>query len=273
MINVDSDMKGLADYVGSVGGVLQAVEDPRFEGDFVEHMMDSVSNSFYVETIAAKNAGSARVAHVFEWGMSEGDVSDLPLFRLTRSGARGHRGLGYMFMPSTRHVPLPNPSKYGFDPAKLQYLRRHVFQLKALVMETKANVRVSPVGAKKLFIPSKDAERGYVMTHKTTNINPGGKASTGGFATWWNEWFAMRAQAIVSTEVQQTEKWLIATGARYVRYAAGTSIGGRKVGGQFASGRAVSATYVDAKARSVKARVLAESKVLFDEDKYWETWD
>lgn len=273
MIGVSADMRGLGDYIGTVDGILQAVEDPRFEGDFVEHMMDSVSGTFMTDTMAAKESGAARIAHVFEWGEQQGEVSNIPLFKLTRTGGKGSRRLGYMFLPSTKYVPLPDPDRYGFDPSKLQYLRRHTFQLKALVMETQRNVSVSPVGAKRLFIPSNKAKKGYFMTTKTTNINPGGAVSTGGFADWWNQWFSMRSQQVVNTEVQKTERWLVATGAKYVRYAAGTVIAGQKVGGQFASGKAVSASYVDAKAKEVKRKVMSESKALFDEDAWEAQWD
>lgn len=272
-ISVQPNLTGLDAYIGTVGGILQAVEDPRFEGDFVEHLMDNVDSSFMTETIAAKEAGNARIAHVFEWGDEQGEVSNIPLFRLTREGGPGNRRMGYMFLPSTQYVPLPDPNRYGFDPRKLEYLRRHVFQLKALVMETQRSVTVAPVGAKRLFIPSKKAKKGYYMSSNPTNINPGGASATGGFATWWNEWFTMRGQAIVDAEVQKTQNWLVATGAKYVRYAAGTVINGERVGGRFASGRNVSASYVNAKEKSVKEKVLRESETFFDEDKWASTWD
>lgn len=273
MVSVNADLSGVNAYIGTVEGILQAVEDPRFEGDFVEHMMDSVSDSFMTETIAAKEAGNARIAHVFEWGETQGEVSNIPLFRLTRDGGAGSRRLGYMFLPSTKYVPLPDPDRYGFNPTKLQYLRRHTFQLKALVMETQSAVTISPVGAKRLFIPDADAKKGYYMTSTPTTINPGGATATGGFATWWNEWFSLRAQTIVTEEVQRTENWLVATGAKYVRYAAGTVKNGKKVGGQFASGRNVSAGYVNAKAREVKRKVMAEAERMFDEDAWMSQWD
>lgn len=273
MITVQPNLEGLESYVGTVDGILQAVEDPRFQGDFVEHMINAVSNSFMTETQAAKESGAARIAHVFEWGTQQGEVSDVPLFRLTRSGRGENRSLSYMFLPSTQYVPLPDPGRYGFDPSKLQFLRRHIFQLKAIVMETQSSVAVSPVGAKKLFIPSAKSERGYFMTNKTTNINPGGAASTGGFASWWNEWFSMRAPTVINEETEKTQNWLVATGAKYVRYAAGTKIGGQSVGGQFASGRVATAGYVDAKSDSVKSKVLGEAEAFFDEDSYWSQWD
>ena len=74
-------------------------------------------------------------------------------------------------------------------------------------------------------------------------------------------------------EVQRTERWLVATGAKYVRYAAGTMIGGKKVGGQFARGRNVSAAYVNSKEQEVKRKVLAESERFFDEDAWMGQWD
>lgn len=273
MISIQPDLTGMEAYVGTVDGILQAVEDPRFQGDFTEHLMDRVSDKFMTETIAANEAGNARIAHVFEWGDQQGEVSNIPLFRLTRQGEGGQKRLGYMFLPSTKYVPLPDPERYGFDPEKLQYLRRHVFQLKAIVMETQRNVTINPVGAKRLFIPSEKAKRGYYMHSGPVNINPGGAAATGGFSMWWNDWFAARAQGIVNEEAQSTQNWLVATGAKYVRYAAGTVINGQKVGGQFASGRNVSFGYVNAKAREVKRKVMADAEAFFDEDAWYGQWD
>ena len=273
VVAITADTTGIDAYIGTVGGILQAVEDPRFEGDFVEHMMDNVEGQFMTETIAAKEAGNARISHVFEWGENQGEVSNIPLFKLTRQGGAGSRRMGYIFLPSTQYVPLPDPDRYGFDPGKLQYLRRHVFQLKALVMETHRNVSISPMGAKRLFVPSEKAKRGYYMTTGPVRVNPGGASATGGFATWWNEWFSLRAQEVVTEEVQRTERWLVATGAKYVRYAAGTMIGGKKVGGQFARGRNVSASYINAKEKEVKRKVLAESERFFDEDAWMGQWD
>lgn len=272
-VSVTADLTGVGAYIGTVDGILQAVEDPRFQGDFTEHLMDNVSDAFMTETIAAKEAGNARIAHVFEWGDEQGEVSNIPLFRLTRKGEYGERRLGYMFLPSTKYVPLPDPERYGFDPSKLQYLRRHVFQLKAIVMETQRNVTISPVGAKRLFVPSEKAKKGYYMTTGPVNINPGGAAATGGFSMWWNDWFAARAQTIVTEESEATQNWLVATGAKYVRYAAGTVINGQKVGGQFASGKAVSFGYVNAKAKEVKRKVMADAEAFFDEDAWFGQWD
>ncbi len=267
------DLTGVGNYIAAVGGILEAVEDPRFQGDFTEAMMDSVETEFMIDTIAAKEAGSARIAHVFEWGQEQGEVSNIPLFKLTRGGGEGNRHMSYMFLPSTQYVPLPDPTHYGFDASKLNYLRRHVFQLKALVMETQRSVTIAPVGAKRLFIPSEKAKKGYYMTPNPVRVNPGGAAATGGFAEWWTLWFDTKAQMVVNEKVQATENWLVATGAKYVRYAAGTVINGEKVGGRFASGKAVSAAYVNAEEDSVKRKVLADSERFFDEDKYWATWD
>jgi hypothetical protein len=272
-MQVQADLSGVADYIGTVGGILEAVEDPRFKGDFVEHMMNGVENTFMTDTIAAAEAGNARIAHVFEWGSKQGEISNIPLFKLTREGGKGERRLGYMFLPSTKYVPLPDASKYGIKPGRVEMLRRHVFQLKALVMETQSNVRITPMGASKLFIPTKKAKAGYVMTAKAVNVNPGGAIATGGFADWWNTWFATKAQGIVTEESQSTERWLVATGAKYVRYAAGTRINGVAVGGRFAAGKNVTAGYVNAKAEEVKRKVLGEAKAMFNEDKWLSTWD
>lgn len=259
---VDADTSGIQNYVDTVGGILQAVEDPRFEGDFLEHLASRVETTFMVESIAAKS----RIPHVFEWGRQQGQISNIPLFRLTRNGEGGTLRMSYTFLPSTRKVPLPDPNRYGFSADKLQYLTRHTFQLKAMVMETRNQVTIAP--RKKLFIPSQTHPEGYYMTSTPQTINPGGPNTTGAFASWWAEWFSSRAQVIVNEESEQTENWLVATGAKYVRYAAGTVINGKKVGGQFARGRNVNFSYENPASKRVKERVMREAQARFKTKKY-----
>lgn len=272
-ISVDGDLTGLNAYIGAVGGILQAVEDPRFEGDFVDYMMRGVESEFVTETIAVKNAGRKSLNHVFEWGDKQGEVSDTPLFKLTRSGQGGLKTMGYVFLPSQKQVPLPDPDRYGFGESRLQFLRRHTFQLKAIVMETQGSVTISPLGGKRLFIPTTQNERGFIMTERPQTINPGGPVATGGFASWWNEWFGLNAQSIVNEGAKRAENWLVATGRKYVRYAAGTVIDGVKVGGRFAKGKLSTAAYINSQEKSVKEKILRESSAQFDEEKWFSTWD
>lgn len=259
---MSADLSGIGNYVGTVEGILQAVADPRFEGDFVENMLDTVETHFMTDTIALR--AKPNLKHVFDWGDNQGEVSSEPLFSLTRSGVNGTQTLGYTFLPSNNLVPLPDASRYGFSTARLTHLSRHTFQMKAIVMETMSKVTIAPKDADNLFIPTTKSPRGYVLTPKSVKVNPGGRQATGGFATHWNQWFNLRAQSLVNDEVASTEKWLVATGAKYVRYAAGTKVNGQSVGGRFASGKNVSIGYVNAKAKEVKRKVKADSKRQFD---------
>lgn len=263
-------MSGLANYIGTVGGILEAIEDPRFEGDFTEHLLANVEEDFVVDTLAARNAGRKGLNHVYEWGEEAGQVSNIPLFKLTRRGEHGTQMLSYVFLPSTKYVPLPH-SKYGIPAKTISKLRRHVFQLKAMVMETRSKVTIRPVGAQKILIPTEGAKRGYVMKEKSV-INPGGREATGGFAKWWMEWFSTSGQKTATRVSDETEKFVTGLGRKYVRYAAGTVIGGEKVGGRFATGRAITPGYIDSKNKQVKSQIMKESKAYFDKKQWEDTW-
>lgn len=264
MIKVNADLSGLGSYIGAVQGIISAIEDPTFKGNFTDHLIGQVKKSFYAETMARAESGDARLRHVFEWGENQSEISNIPLFKLTTSGRAGMKEIGYEFLPSTQFVPLPDFDRYGINPEKIKGLRRHIFQLKALVMETQTSVTIEPTYTKALFIPWEKADDGFITTRKPVTFNPGGRAATGGFAAWWNEWFGTRAHAITAEESKRINKWLTVTSNNQVRWAAGTVVGGEKVGGQFAKGRSVSASYVDAQAAKVKKKVLAEAERMFD---------
>lgn len=276
---ISADWSGMEGYCGAVQGFIDGVDSPSFEGNFTKHLANTIQAHFFPEAISANVKGTANIAHVFEWGpqdargVSTGEPSTYPLFMLNKGMTGSTTTLGYEFLPSRHPVPLPDPERYGFKADKITHMRRHTFQLKAIIMETQQSVTVSPVGAKKLFIPSETNKRGYVMTSQTVNLNPGGTAATGGFAKYWNWWFANRAPDIMQEEIEATENWLVLTGGKYVRYAAGTKIGGKSAGGQFARGKPFSMSNVNAKARQVKARILADAEEHFDESKWESTWD
>jgi hypothetical protein len=264
---ISADLSGIGNYIGAVDGFINAVQDPRVQGNFIGSIMDTTRKAFYVETLAARESGVARVNHVYEWGEEQGEVSDIRLFNLTKHGKGDNRYMSYHFLPSTAYVPLPDPSRYGFPPAskKGNTLRRHVFTMKALVMETKSTVLIKPVQAKALFIPVEDSKRGFVMA-SSARVNPGGPGATGGFASWWAQWFESRAEAIASGESKRAEEIVAATGQKVIRYAAGTKINGVSVGGRFASGKGVSYGYIDAVAQNAEMEAKNTFERVWDED-------
>lgn len=266
---IEADLEGLGAFIGAVDGFISAVADPRFEGDFLDHLMTKAKNAFMLDAYAAHASGSARLQHVFEWGdqdangVATGRPSSIPLFKLTKEGAGDMRVLSFKFLPSTVPVPLPDPNKYGFKPEILGSLRRHVFVMKAGVMETQGNVTINPRWSKRLFIPWEGAKKGYVMTDKGVRVNPGGAHSTGGFTEFWTAWFGSRGQSVTETLVKKTEEELGATGRKVVRYAAGSVVGGKKVGGQFAAARGVEMGYINAKKASSQRYAERELRKYF----------
>lgn len=264
---VSADLSGLGGFIGGVEGLIEAIQDPRIQEDFLGHVMDKTRTVFYAESMAAMRTGAANIKHVYEWGDEQGEVSDIRLFKLTKGGRGGQRHMGFAFLPSTKPVPLPDAQAYGFPAASKRgkTLSRHIFYMKALVMETKSSVLIKPRNAQKLFIPDASKKKGFFMA-PSARVNPGGPQATGGFANWWSQWFETRAPEIAREESAKAEELIAATGQKIMRYAAGTKINGMSVGGRFAAGQVVSYGNIDgAKATAQMAATNTFKRVWTDD--------
>lgn len=271
MINVGVDLSGIGAFIGAVEGTLNAVESPGFKRDFVGSLTNKIKRTFMIDVVAAKESGLSSLNHMFEWGNSQGETTSQPLFALTkRKTGPTSVTVGFKFLPSTKPVPLPDPARYGFKAKKLEFLSRHVFVMKAVVMETQSTVVVSSSKPRGLFIPTASAKQGYIMYRSPVRINPGGPEATGGFSTYWSGWFESRGQQITNNFTEKAEFELGKTGRKVIRYAAGTVVGGKKVGGQFASGRGVSVGYVNAKAASAQTYAEALLRRKYNDDNEFE---
>lgn len=271
-VSVSADLSGIGSYIGAVKGTLEALEDPAFHGKFLGSLTNEIKKKFMADAVSANLAGEGHISHMFEWGTNEDGfkgTSSKPLFALTKSGGTEHATLSFKFLPSTEFVPLPDPSKYGFPASKLDNMKRHVFREKALVMETRGQVVIKPKTAKRLFIPDASSPQGYVMTSSPVTVNPGGPQATGGFGTYWNQWFDGRAKGIVVDFTRQAEEIVAATGRKVIRYKAGTRIGGVAVGGRFASSETVSMSYVEGVAQSSRSMVEAELNSYYNNEGDW----
>lgn len=236
---IEADLSPIGRYIGAIQGIIDAVERPGYKGNFIDDLMDDIQEEFMVDT----EANRQRLAHMFEWPDKQGgDVPPIPLFKLVRVGSGVEKVMNFDFLPSTKNVPLPDPERYGFKPSKLQYLSRHKFPMKALVMETQSAVTIKPKNSKRgLFIPDAEAPRGYYMTKKATVINPGGRQATGAFAAWWTTWFSTRAQEISIARTKLSEETFAANGRKAIRDV---------TTGRFSTGKTVSFGVADAKVRA-----------------------
>lgn len=264
-IAITADLSGLAQYVGVVKGVTAAVESDIYINMFNNHTMGKLREKFNTETIAAGVAGKKTLQHVFEWpdtdsrGVSRGGSSGIPLWRVDIVGRGRMRHMSFRFVQSRRNVPLPDPAKYGFSPNKLQYMRRHVFRFKAIVMETGSAVTIAPRYSKMLFIPTTDNPKGYVRTPNSVSINPGGAQATGGFSEWWAGWFGARAEELVAEIVPMAEKQINMSAERSMRtIRRGSSV---KL-------KSFTLQTVNAKENAAYQRVLADANHIFEGDEY-----
>ena len=252
-MQVSADMRGIESYVAGVRGMVEAMETPGVQGDFINHVMNVTKKKFRLDTIMAHEAGLESIKHVFEWGDSEGNPSSIPLFKLTKGEMGRTKTLSYTFLPSTKRVPLPSAS-YGIPADVMDKIKPQIFPMKAYVMETQTRVDIRPKRAKMILIPTRQSSKGFVM-RPSSQVNPGGPQATGGFANWWNAWFDGNADVIAKGESVKTEEFLKKTGQRIVRWAAGTTRGGVAVGGQFAKQKVMDFGYIDGNAARWKGDV------------------
>lgn len=193
MIKIDADLDPLAQYIGIVDGVTAAVESDIYINYFLNHTLDKLRERFVIATTAYALSNPSKMHHVYEWN-SLRDGTPIPLFRLDLRGRGKSRHLDFRFVQSRRTVPQPETRKK---------MDKHIFRFKAIVMETGSPVVIKPKKAKMLFIPSNDPDnkRGYVMVKEAKVKNPGGKATTGAFSSWWAAWFNTDAEYIVNNEI------------------------------------------------------------------------
>lgn len=240
-VKVSADLSGVEGFIGGVQGILTAIANPGTESRFVGAQMDNLKHHFMSDSIAANAAGGANIKHVFEWPDRAGAVSDIPLFRLLKMGSGQSRYLTYEFLPSMRPVPLPP----AIPADKRGMFAEHFFRQKALVMETMENVTIEPKNGKTLFIPAPDQMRGYIMTRKPVEVNPGGN-STGGFEKWWVEWFDTRAESLIQEKTKMAEEFISKTSQTIIRDVAT---------GRFSSGSKVTFGYVEAAERNAELQM------------------
>lgn len=251
VLKIEANLEPMAGYAGAVEGILTAIGTPKSKQVFLNRYMTKAQEAFMTDTIAANAAGTANLSHVFDWGKTQEQTSDIPLFKLIKVRAENMAFLSYDFLPSTRVVPKPDPQKTGISPAVIEKLKPHIFRMKAMVMETMENITIAPKNGKGLFIPSTDQERGYLMSQKPVTINPGGNA-TGGFAKWWTEWFDTRGQEVVQQQALAQGEFLAKTGQTIIRDL---------TTGRFSPGTAVSFGYAASAARNAELQMQAAIEV------------
>lgn len=270
-MTLTADLSNLGGFIGAMEGFITAIQDPRTEGEFLDNLMQETKKEFYVDSRTAMESGAANIKHVYEWGDKQGEVGVERLFNLLSAGRDNQKYMTFEFLPSNKFVPLPDATSYGFPETskKGKTLSRHIFRMKALVMETQSSVLIKPKRAKKLFIPDATKSKGFFMA-PAARVNPGGPQATGGFAKWWSQWFESRAGEIARIESKKAEELIAATGQKVIRYAAGTKINGISVGGRFATGEAVSFGNINAARATAEMQSRNTFKMAWDKkNKQW----
>lgn len=192
-----------SDYMaGYIEGIADYVDTPDYLGSAVDFVSTNLQQRFEMDldSIAALNPDA--FYHVYEWGETYGDRSSVGkphrrLWKLTtrRQGATG-LGVGFVFLPSVKEVPLhPVEEKYGVE-------ARHTFTWKAPVMEYGQTVVIEPVEAMKgrltFFWEKKNK---FVTTTKTIRTQLDHRVQ-GQFTGYFLKWWATDAPHIYSREIK-----------------------------------------------------------------------
>lgn len=208
--------------------------------------------------------------HVYEWRMLGQPAGRLWVHKLRGRG--GSMEATWEWRPSKTNIPTPQERKAKASPgdpikfvsdediARLSK-RKYKFTWKAPVMEYAIPVIIYPVDAKKLFVPTLGARRGYVMVDAASPQNPGGNATTGAFSQAWTAWWNTAAPKEFDTEIKKTVEQHLGMAEREIGKAA-KSVRSRKktftlstVGSSehaFAVGREYALAFMKRDARSYK---------------------
>lgn len=204
MIAVNADFTQFMEATGVISGICGAVESDIYVDYILEDAMGEMKDEFNMEfRLNALNHPEV-FHHVYEWNQ----IGINPLYFLIKSGRGREKAIGFAFRQSLKAVPKPDADKTGIPQENIDRLKnRSIFRLKAMVMETGAEVNIRPNRAKILFIPTPGAENkngdvvNFLFRKRATLTDVGGEQTTGSFTAFWNSWWLTRAPGLMEATV------------------------------------------------------------------------
>lgn len=255
LVKINVDNRQAAAVIGGMTGLVAAMKTDRYKRSVIEYAYGNMKAKFDEDVDAAARTDARNVLHhVYEWRLI-----GLPAGRLWRhklGGRGGNREASFKFVASKTQILTPTERRQnatgisGNDPIQdvpiknIKKLRKvpYIFYWKAPIMEYGMSVHITPVDAKRLFVPMWGKKNNFILSEGHYVNNPGGE-NTGAFTAFWLNWWATQAPDVWDKEVRQTIERdlgrtpLEATAARYKTKAISLSNGPTAYRQAFEQGR------------------------------------
>lgn len=229
----DADFSEAGFRLGAISGVEKTVTTKAYSTDVVEwafvEMRDEFNN--FMDLLRANEIGKVgqKYHHVYDWNTVGGKGPGggrLWKAVLTGRGAK-NRVAAFVWKASLKPIPSAMDRYHDSnDPMSLVPLetverlsdRTYFFYNKAPVMEYNRKVSITPVNAKRLFIPTGDPENPFTFAVQAVNFEPGGTATTMSFTTAWIGWWTTAAPGVFNDRIQSVVENQLSSAAN-VRYS------------------------------------------------------
>lgn len=224
-LQVMADLRPVANFLGTVDA-LASLEDQEAYVDSVLNTAINEADEYFNELAAAAAMSGTNIKHMYEWGtvgINDGMTNSVQdpsskrarLWSIIKTGYADKKVLSFQFEPSLAHVPKPT-EETGMSTEDISRLKTHVFQWKALVLETGKAVTIArKQGTKRLLIPyyensgsffsEYDKRRGFALRLGPFTHSPGDTAGiTGNFLTFWSQyWEGIGEEAVTASVGKQ----------------------------------------------------------------------
>lgn len=221
-ISLFSNMEEIGAMVGTIEGILDGIEEPRYMEGVIKEAHKNVTADFDRDAASAGAAGF--LAHMYEFGtrgITRGPIKYGPTDDAAKlwvhlvAGKGGNQNFTFAYRPALNRNPQPTTESTGVASKYLRKLskRKYVFENKAFVMETGQTVEIKAKNSSMLFVPFRgEAPRNPLNTKgfvwwpasKGPITTTPGRQTKGNFTRFWLNWWSGVGSALVEQDMKRT---------------------------------------------------------------------
>lgn len=207
-MSVDFGMDGsqAGSWMGYISGFTSKLNTTEYIGSVMQYASSALTNAFELAMDDRARLNPEQFHHVYEWGKDYGSYETVGnpadrLWKMVITGNGRDRAVSYVFLPSTRPVPIEQALLVPGKKGKTVLTDVHIFTWKATVMEYGLPVSISPKLGKFIVFP--DPKTGKIIfTTRTINTVPGKDKLRGNFHTFYNSWWTAVAPVIFDRQIR-----------------------------------------------------------------------
>lgn len=223
VMEISVDLEPTLYAIGAMQAFSRSLNDKVYIDALFDEAFEKADAAFDKHADAVARTGA--ISHMYEWGtvgVNKGRSNmrlapENPKAKLWSNFSVGsglNRSIAWVYRPSVATVPKPTSAETGMSAEVISLLRPQYFTWKAEVMEENRTVTISPQEAKFLLLPAtkenrarfdgwrpNDLKRGYMLTQKTIESQPGKNAYYGSFTGIWDAFWLGEGSNIISEEI------------------------------------------------------------------------